>query len=394
MKKMMAAYWHKDGLDIYSYAGEKPVRFASGTLESLQPINRGFGRRVLIVGRERLMHLRKRYPPAPKDKLAKAVGLEIEEIFPLSRPNFYCRIFRSISNYVELDIWAWETDFYERLEELFPFSYVIPEDVLFAADETEIMIFQYGDFVHMLAHAKDRFLDSVTIPLAGFDDGQFSRFLFNLSQVGEEIKRIIIYGLPQFHLKGGPGPELVRVEEMLYPACMEGMAQMDLREFKVKSEYLFIPPPQPALVMRICLYLVLGYGLMLFLTMKNYDQVSTETRQRIAAMDKKAIALAASQPTFDYSDVVQEVNARLQKSHVPLKIINMLAQKLPEGSFINRIMLTDNNLELLTVSKDPLTVVNALSGGENVKKVMIKGMPSRDRGTGLYTFVAILELTK
>jgi hypothetical protein len=246
--------------------------------------------------------------------------------------------------------------------------------------------------IHMLAHAKGRFLDSATIPRADFDAGQVSRFLVNLSQVGEEIKRIRIYGLPQFEIKDNLGPEVIRAQEKQYPPCLEGITHADLREFGIKGEYRFIP--EPGLVLRICLYLILGYGLMLFLTVRNFDRASTEIRQRIAAMDKKAVALGASQSAADYSDVVREVNARLHDGLTPLKIFNMLAQKLPEGSFINRIKLMENSLELLVSSKEPLLVVKSLGNDALVKKVMLKGAPAKDKGTGFYNFVVTLELIR
>ena len=394
MKKMMAAYWHADNLDIYSYEGEKPVKYASGPIAGLQPVKRGLGIKVLVVGRGRLMRIRKRYPPAPKEKLAKAVAMEITEIFPFTKPAFYCRIFRTISNYVELDIWAWEADSYAGIQEIFPFTHVIPEDVLFTAVVPEVRIFQYTGLVSMLAHGPGRFLDSASLPLAGFDAGQVSRFLFNLGQVGEEIKKVVIYGLPQFPVKSAPGMELVRSEESLYPPCLEGIAQASLGEFKIGGGYRSLPLPPPALVMRIGLYLVLGYGLMLFLTLNNYNQAMTDIRKRMADIDKKNVTLAASQPSLDYTDVVREVNARIQKSQGPLKTINMLAQQLPKESFINRIMLTDNNLELQVASKIPLTVVKTLGGVDSVKKATIKGAPYQERGTGLYNFVVILELAK
>ena len=395
VKKKMAAYWHKEGLDIYSFQDETPIKFAAGALEDLKPMKRGRGAKILIVGRGQSMHLRKRYPPAPKEKLVKAVSLEIGELFPLAKPGFYCRVFKSLSNYVELDIWGWETDGYEKLKEIFPFSHVIPEDLLFTADEPEVRISQYGGMVNMIAHAQGRFLDSASTPLAAFDDGQVSRFLFSLRQTAEEVKRIRIYGLLQFQLRSFPGIELVCSEEKIYPPCMADVVHVDLKEFKIQSAYFSLPLLQPVLVMRICLYLVLGYGLLLFITMYNYDQALTKTRKLIAGMDKKAVTQDATQPlAVDYTDVVKEVNDRIKKGPSPLKTMNMLAQKLPEGSFVSRIILSENNLELLVSSKDPLELVKALGSDEMVGKVKIKGSPNRDSGTGLYTFVIILELMK
>ncbi len=133
---------------------------------------------------------------------------------------------------------------------------------------------------------------------------------------------------------------------------------------------------------------------MLLLTLYNYEVKTTELRQKIAAIDKKTMAMDASNSEPDYSDVAQEINARLHKGQLPLRIMNMLAQKLPEGSYINRIVLAEDNLEITASSKDPLSVVKAFSSGEGVKKVTLKGSPAKDRTTGLYNLSLILELVK
>jgi hypothetical protein len=339
-----------------------------------------------------LMHIRKRYPPATKEKLRKAVFLEIGGLFPFTKTEFYCRIFRTISNYSELDIWAWEGDSYDKIREIFPFDHVIPEDLLFTANEPELRIFQQRGIVHMVAQGKGGFLGGSSMPLAGFDDGQVRRFLAHLNQVGEEVKKIRIYGLPEIQTNELSGLALVRSDERSYPLCLEGIAQTDLGEFKIRGEHRFIQALQPVLVMRICLYLVLGYGLMLFLTVRNYDQASSKIRQEIAAMDKKSVVADTLRPEMDYSDVALEMNAKLKTNVMPIKIINMLAQKLPEGSFVNRIMLADSNLELFVSSKDPLEVVRSLSDSDLVKKAAIKGAPNKDQSTGLYTFAMALEL--
>ncbi len=394
-KKMRIAYWHKDGLDVYSYSNGAPIRIAQGTVESLRPVKSGLGIKLLIVGRERLMHMRKRYPPAPKEKLIKAVSLEIEGLFPFTKTEFYCRIFRSISNYSELDIWAWEADSYDNLRKVFPFDHVIPEDLffVFAPGEPELRIFQHRGIVHMVANGKEGILDSTSVPLAGFDDSQIGRFLVNLNQMGEDVKKITIYGLSQFRISDSSGLEVVHEEERIYPPCLERIAQVNLGEFKTRREFRFTHILQPARLMRICIYPVLGYGLMLFLTARDYDQASSKIRPQIAAMDKKTVAANSSQPERDYSDVAREIDARLKKVGMTFKMLTMLAQRLPEGSFVNRIMMTEDTLELFLSSKDPLEVVRSLERSEMVKKVMIKGAPNKDRNTGLYTFAMALELT-
>ena len=164
---VVVAYWHKDGLMFIGLLDEKPVKQASGSLEELKPIRGILDKKVLIVSRELLLHTRKRYPPAPIKNLTKAVGLEIEDLFPISKPAFYCRVFESSTAYTTLDIWAWESEQYERLREVFPFNYLVPEDLAYSSDVPEIKIFQYRGMSNILAHSGHQFLGGASYPDAG-----------------------------------------------------------------------------------------------------------------------------------------------------------------------------------------------------------------------------------
>lgn len=390
IKKITAAYWQKDGLDIYSYAGDVPYKQASGNFSELKPVKKRWGIYALIVGRDRLMHLRKRYPPAPLEKLTKAVSLEIGELFPLAQPAFYCRVFKAISNYVELDIWAWETAGYEKIREVFPFNHVIPEDVLFRAPEPEVAIFQQRKLIHLIACGPSGFLDGASFPADGFSEGYIHNFLLGLSQSGNEIKKVKIYGLPSTQLNDAAGIALIRAEAKIFAPCLENLHQADFREFKIRGEGRFFA--LAPLVLRIGLYLVLGYILALFLTMKNYESATAKLRQQIGEIDRTATAWSASRPAQDYSEVLSEVERLLRKNQKPLKAMNMLAQKFPEGTFVNRLLFTENVIEIMVSSKEPLNVIKALEGVELVRKVTIKGPLSQDRTTGLYNFSLTLEL--
>ena len=129
---LLVAYWHKEGLEIYRYGNSKPVQQDSGPLDQLKPIHGSFQKKVLVVGRELLLHQRKRYPPAPKEKLVKALGLEIKGLFPLPDPAYHCQVYESSPTHTTLEIWAWDRGAYSQLKKVFPFDYVIPEDLCYA----------------------------------------------------------------------------------------------------------------------------------------------------------------------------------------------------------------------------------------------------------------------
>jgi hypothetical protein len=399
MRGMLTAYWHKDGMDIYRYVDGKPVLYATGRLDQLQPIKAHLHQMILIVGRELLMHIRKRYPLAPIAKLTKAVALEIKDLLPLSNPAFYCSIAQNYSTYADVDIWGWEADLYEQVHAIFPYQYVVPEDLAFSAADAQVRIFPYRDRITMLAHADGRFLDGVSYPVAGFDEQELSRFLFKLSQSGEEMKRIMIFGLSSFQPSGVSPLEIMRIPDRPILPCIYEISALDLQAFKVKSDLIsFLPGVDPKLILRIGLYLLLGYALMLSVTWLSYQQATDVLKNRIKEINQK-IAVADQgqvqvQGQEDYSLVIQEFNEKLKTGRLPIKVLNLLARLLPEETFINRIVWNEDKVELSVASKEPMSVVKALSSDTGVKKVSIKGAPFKDVVKGLYTFTMTMELAQ
>lgn len=392
MMGMMVAYWHKDGLEVYRYVDKKLVKKASGSLNELKPIKGILGKKVLIVGRELLLYTRKRYPPAPKEKLIKAVGLEIGDIFPISKPAFHCRVYESSTTYTTMDIWAWESQQYARLREIFPFNYIIPEDLAYFSDVPEVKVFQYRGMANILAHSGDRFLGGASYPDAGFDEKDVERFLFGLGRYRSDIKQIKVYGAVPFQFKDAGMPEISRVAQGDHPPCIDYLAGLNLNEFKVKGAIHL--SSKIDLLCRILIYLILGYGMMLYFTARNYDQVTGEIRKKINSIDTRISHREAGETVTDYSEVVREVNEKLSTRQSPLKVMEMIAGRLPPGSFVIRMVLNENNLEVTASSKDPISVVKALGGAEGVKAARLKGAPGRDAATGSYNFNVTVELSR
>ena len=389
---IVVAYWHKDGLDIYRFVDKKPVKQASGSLEELKPIRGVLEKKVLIVGRELLLHTRKRYPPASIKDLTKAVGLEIEDLFPISKPAFYCKVFESSTTSTTLDIWAWESEQYERLKEVFPFNYIVPEDLVYSSDVPEVKVFQYRGMTNILAHSGDRFLGGASYPDAGIDEKDVERFLSGLGRWRLDIKQIKVYGSVPFRFKDVGESKILRVAAGDYPPCMDGLAALHIKEFKVKGDAHL--SSKIDLICRISIYLILGYGLMLYLTVRNYDHAAGEIRQKIDATDAKISHKEIGQRIEDYSDIIKEVNNKLSTKRSPLKVMDTLAKSLPVGTFITRVVLNENNLEVYVSSKDPLSVVKALGGAEGIKTVRLKGAPGKDAKTGSYNFNVTVELSR
>jgi len=399
-KGTFVAYWHRDGLDVYRLVDNKPVKYASGSLDKLEPFRVGLSKKILIVGRELLLHARKKYPPATEEKLLKAVALEIGDIFPISKPAFYCRTFQSFSTYTVVDIWAWDSEQYSRIKEVFPFNYVVPEDLAFDLADSHLKIFQYRGMTNLLAHAEGKFLASASYPVSGFHKEDVKRFLQSLGQFETEIKKINIYGILPFQIdktiihrqESAPSPMIINVGERDYPVCLDNVAGLDLKKFKVKRDYLLWK--RKDLIFRVAVYCVLGYAFMLYLTLRNYDQGLNETQARLSSVNKEMSGMVDSSAGEDYSSLVQEVNEKLSASRSPLGAMAILARRLPQGSFINRMVLSENNVEISVSSKEPLAVLRTLGEAEEIKKVVFKGPPVRNRNTSLYEFNMAVEFSR
>ncbi|MFA4916752.1 MAG: PilN domain-containing protein [Syntrophales bacterium] len=393
MMDTLIAYWHKDGLDVYRVADKKPVKYASGSLDKLKPFGGwGIGKKILIVGREHLFYTRKKYPPAPKEKLVKAVSLDIGEIFPLSKPAFYCRVFEDLSTATLLDIWAWESDQYNRVKEIFPFGYAIPEDIICTSKDFEVKIFPYKDITNILAHSKDKFLAGTSCSTSGFGEGEVEKFFYSLDQYGTDIKKIKIYGPQPVQWKNNLMPEITNIAAVDHPPCIDDLEGVHLAEFKVKGDYRFLDKRD--LAFRIIIYLILGHAAMLYLTLGNYDRSLDEIRKRSAANAKDLALMNTSPEAEGYSEIIKKVNEKLKATPPPLAVMDMLALALPEGSFINRVFLNEDILEISVSSKDPLAIVKKLGSISEVKEVKLKGTPLKNSGTGLYNFSLIIELLR
>jgi len=389
---LIAGYWHKDGLDLYRYIQGKPVRIAGGSLETLKPVRGMLQQIVLIVGRDRLLHVRKRYPPAAREKLLQAVELELGELFPFTQPGYYCRIFQSYAAYTELDIWAWESESYEQLKKILPFHYVIPEDVAFSPSEAEVFLWTAGEATNILAMEKTRFLSAVSHPVSGLREEDIERFLKSLDPFGTEIRKIRIYGEYPFSLKFSPLLTVVTQVEGGYPPCLDSIPAIALREFRVSRDWHF--SFSPGLLFRVVIYCILGYGLMLYLTLQNYQWAASDLQQASRRIDQR---IRMAEPnmgtkTIDYSESLKELKEKLNAQPSPVSALDMLARSLPKESYLSSVILNQNTLEVWISTRDPLAVLKALNSQKKIRNVQLKGPLNMEAKSGQYSFNVTIDI--
>ncbi len=393
---ILAAYWQGGDIEIYKLSRDTCEKLTGRSLHELKPV-RTFGKKVLIVGRNSLFHTRKRYPPATREDIKKAVQMEIEDIFPLKNPYHYAKIFRSAETYTLVDIWAWEFADYKDIRQRFPFTHLIPEEVMFVSGKLEITVFRDRDITTMLAHAKDGFI-GVASCRGAVTSAWFQVFLKSIRRhTGEAVEGINLYKQDirdageDIDLQGLTGMA-ARIGDVKHPACLDQVKKLNLNEFRVLSENVY--SIKFDLILRAVMYVLLAYSLSLYLTARNYRLVSEKNKKDIFALSKEAQLIQVSKKEADDGGIDSEVDRKLMDRTQPLAMMEMLAKYLPAGSVVTRILLDEKSLELSMTSKNPLDVITALGKAECVKTVKLKGSPYRDPAMGYYNFLLLVEMLR
>lgn len=383
---MLVSYLHKNDMEVYSLNGQEMKRIASGSLDSIKPFT-GWGKKVMIVGRDVLLHTRKRYPPTTSENIAKAIRMDIKEIFPLKDPAFYFKIFEKTTTYSLVDIWAWDCSNYKEIRRAFPFTHVLPEDAAFMSDEPEITIFENRGLQHLIAHCKDGFLGGLS--LKGLTDKGFETFLRSLGRSANGIKRIRLY-INKSRLNPPEALPIVHEDQKEHPPCLKDIERLNLKVFSSTTEMPFTLNVES--VVRVIIYSLIVYSISLFFTGRNYENSIKETLVRLGTLTDELSDEGPSWGLDNNSDVINKLREKWKLRASPLAVMDILAKSIPDGSYITRVTLNENRLNLSLSSKVPLDVIKDLSMAECVKSVKLKGTPSKVRKSDSYNFLLSLEL--
>lgn len=387
---MLAAYWHRDGIEVFEVKDRKIRKIASGSLDAIKPLDGpgSWGRKVLIAARGLSLCTRKRFPPTTEENIAGAVRMEIGELFPFEKPAFSMNIFERTANYCLVDIWAWDSSAYEKIEKIFPFTHVIPEELVFQSAEAEIRVYEHDGLQHLVAHDRDGFIGGISLRTVTRRDLEL--FVRGLGNRADEIKRIIVSGGKMPALAGSAIPVVAEpVKE--YPWCMQYVYGRDLRKFRSGRELL---PLRGGLLFigRIVLYFLVIYTASLFVSWENYDRAIEGLSARINALNIGPASKTLNTGE-DTSGIIDELRETRKSRIQPLALMDILAQSMPQGAYLWRISCNESGVELSAAGPDPLDVFEAISKARCVKTARLKGSPSKDQG-GLYNLTVVLEMNQ
>ncbi|HVO67143.1 MAG TPA: hypothetical protein VMT12_11715 [Syntrophales bacterium] len=396
MAKWQAAYWGEKGVDVYQMIGQMAGEgyaelLYSGPLDGLKPMKGGMQRRTLIVGRSNAIRLRKRYPPMKKDKLRRAVEMEIPTLFPIADCSFHCRIAETYNTHVMLDIWAWQREPVERLRASFPFRYVIPEDIAFLSSPSGIFIYPSGSKVEVIACGEGRFMDAASYPAADFSKADLERFLAGLANGFSEIKEISFYGNTSVDVPSSLISRVKGLQRIDYPPFLNAVAEISLKPFRLKTGIATLYLNR-TLLLRFALYTVLAYGLMLFLTLKDYDKALTDLKDKSISIEKEINVLERGGMAQGNPETIKDFDARMKGAVTPLRVLDVLAADLQEESYVKSLVVNNGIVEMTVSARDPLSVIKQLGKSERIGKVSLKGSPMKETSTGIYNCALLLEI--
>lgn len=386
---MQAAYWHKNGIEIYRLSGDEVEKVASGTVEELKPINT-FGKNPLIVGRDIALHARKRYPSISDKDLGKAIHTELDDLFPLANASFCFRIFEKTEMYSLVDIWAWDSSAAERIRSLFNFSHIIPEDLALVNENSEVLLQGFEDMVYVTAYSGGRFLGSSSYAGA-VNAGELGLFIKSLGSSSPEINTLRIYGQESVAIEL-QGLELIKDNGKAWPVCLDNINRLDLSVFKVRKAW-----QQHTIgletALRVSGYLMLGYALALALSVTNYGSAMKALDREIKALSEKTAASVKAKEGEDYSEALSEMKEKINLTLSPLEVMNLFAANLPEKSFLTRLSINERKVIINVSSQEPLNVIGALSRLKEIRSLKLRGSLAKDLRTGNYNpFTVEVEL--
>ena len=370
---MIAGYWHTAGLDLYDVSSGRVKKVGS---EAGLRVGRGrrfkafWTKRLLVVSRGQCLHMRKKYPLTSVANIAAAVQMEVSDLFPIKNPACVHRIFDITETYMLVDIWAWEASEAESLKAGFPFTHVIPEDLVFVADRPELLLWNQGEKQIFLAYGSRGFLGGATV-VGEEPEVAKQRFLRSLGPYGEGIQE-------------------VQVRKTGEPPCLAALHKVPLKAFKVKAQKGFTIPVEMGV--RMGAYCLLAYALFLFLSLQKYQEVGEELSQTLNELNQQVKNQLHNGERPEDQESMQAIKGWLQQKISPLEVMNLLAEHLPQQDYLLRLAVTQGKVDMTISGKDPLKAITALSRVERFQKIGLKGSPRREAGGERFRFVLQVEL--
>jgi len=363
-------------------------------------------KRLLILGKEWVLSLRKRYPPLPVSQLKRAISQEIEDLFPLKNPSYTFQIFRKGETFIEVNLFSWEKALEDELRSKFPFSHLIPEELFFSAKEPTLFLLKRDSKFLLIASSNKLFLNSLFFQEIPSKEEVFL-FIKSLGEIS--IKRVISVGISKEEiLKILPEdlkPYLI-LKNRPFDLLPEILPHLSLKDFRQKKKLEFDFSSIVLEASRLFLMVVIALQVNLLFSYFEYKRAIDQLKEKNKTLDQEVKKILSSviskEGNFTSQDeerlraleeLKEEVKDLERKgvSH-PLFYLNELAKVLPDGSRIERFTLKEKSLEIYVEAKDIFEVLSRLRKNPFFSELKLTGTPLFDPYKNLYRFNLKVEL--
>lgn len=297
-----------------------------------------------VISYKNLVFIKKNYPKTVKKHLKLVIKEEIESLFPEDNYSFFYQIVNETDTQIEICIWTYESKIREELITA-GCSYIIPEPLIFSFEEPTVLIYQTFDFHVFVYSVKGKILnflaskglskENLTLFLRGI--GEFNSIRW-IAYTQENIKDFF--------------DENIHVEQRTlsdYPLFLDFIREQGLRDFRVKRFNL--EKIEPYFFIRILIYMILALSLSLYISNKTYDE-------KINEIERKLNQLRSGIGGSSEMLIINKINEVRQKKQNISYIINSLSNLLPHGSFIRRISISEDSMDIFISTNEPLIVLN------------------------------------
>ncbi|MEZ0344824.1 MAG: PilN domain-containing protein [Caldimicrobium sp.] len=363
-----------------------------------------FQKRVLILGKEWIYYLRRRFPPLSERDLRRALANEIPDLFSLKDPAWVYTVLEKGETYVEVGIFAWEKALSEEIKKEFPFSHLIPEELLFVSKEPALFIIEREEKILLVASEEGRYLNSLlTKPPLSSED--ILLLLRTLKDRAEKLKKVVAYGITEREvLKVLPEnlKPYLTVREDFLKDWPEFLRLLQLKKFTVKEPLTLNLDELLLRAGRLFLAGVIALQVNLLLSYWEYTRAIKNITWEIKQLETKTQPLlpkGEESPKLDEEkikalrELEEEFNNQVNATVIhPLSLLDELARILPDGSKLERFSLKERKLELFVISKDLFEVLTNLRKNPRFSQIRLASSPMFDSRNKIYRFRLELEL--
>lgn len=301
-----------------------------------------------IISYKNLTFIKKTYPKTIKKYLKRVIQEEVESLFSDIDYSFFYQIVNETDTHMELCIWTYENKIKEQLMNN-GCSYIIPEPLIFSFEEPTILLYQTPDFYVFICSFKKKILNFLTSKVLSKEN--INLFLKGIGKF--QSIRVIAY-TQENNIKD-LFDENVNVEHKAlteYPLFLDFIKEIKLKYFRVKRFHL--EKIEPYFLLRIFIYIILVLSISLHMINKVYDK-------KILEIENKIKQLRSGINESSEALIINKINEIRQKKQDFLYIINSLSNLLPQGSFIRRLNISEDSMEVLISTNEPLILLNNLN---------------------------------